>query len=244
MLYPIQKLLCVAAVLMTGPAFAVVTFTETFDTGANGWLNGSSAAPGWSATGGVGNSGYIFWDRGTISTGEGSTFEGAPAGMVASILFRGNNTADASGDAFVGNWLESGVISLSLSIRHNHTSDLIFYGRIAGTAGAGASSSYDTLFAVAPNTWTMITLPITDSNPPWLSYGAGTFSSLFSNVQNLQLGLYLPEYTEFVDFKIDLDNVGIVAIPEPSVLALLAAGLGLLAWKMRRRQLLSSAKNA
>jgi hypothetical protein len=52
--------LLVALIAATSSAKAlIVPFTEDFSTGSSNWLNGSSAAPSWSATGGVDDGGYI-----------------------------------------------------------------------------------------------------------------------------------------------------------------------------------------
>ena len=85
-------LFALAATMTTSQAL-LVPFTENFASGASNWLNGSSAAPDWSATGGVDGGGYIS-APGAISSGGFGT-----------IVFRGNASADASGDAFVGDWL-------------------------------------------------------------------------------------------------------------------------------------------
>lgn len=217
-----------AAFTATAPGLTV-PFTETFDTGASNWLNGDSTAPTWSSTGGVDNSGYISWTAPEFTSAGGF-------GDPLKLMFRGNNTADASGDAFVGDWISGGVIYLTLSVRHNYDTDLNFYARLAGSGGAGASvSNDDLLFAIAPNTWTTITIPITDSDPPFTSYGSSTFNGTFTNIQNLQFGLYLPDATTFTDLRMDIDNVSIV--PEPATSALLVAGAlgaGLVAWRRRK----------
>lgn len=213
----------------TSPGLTV-PFTETFNTNDSNWLNGDSSAPVWNATGGIGDSSYISWTAPEFTSAGGF-------GDPLKIMFRGNNANNASGDAFVGNWITGGVISLTLSVRHNYTSGLNFYARIAGSGGAGASLSNDGgLFAIAPDTWTTITISITDSDPPFASYGSSTFNGVFTNVQNLQFGLYLPDATTFSNLRLDIDNVSVV--PEPATSALLAAGVlgaGLAAWRRRQR---------
>lgn len=206
-----------------------VPFTETFSTNDSNWLNGDSSAPTWHSTGGIGDTSYISWTAPEFTSSGGF-------GDPLKIMFRANNSADASGDAFVGNWISGGVIYLTLSVRHNYDTDLNFYARLAGTGGAGASLSNDeSLFGIAPNTWTTITIEITDSDPPFTSYGSSTFNGTFSNIQNLQFGLYLPDATTFTNLRLDVDNVSIV--PEPGTSALLVAGaLGaaFAAWRRRK----------
>lgn len=217
-------LMSLGCVSITGSALAVTVFTETFDSGAANWLNGASAAPTYFATGGVGDSGYISYTPAPFNSGSGGF------GDPLQIMFRANASADASGDAFVGDWLGGGIIYLTFDVIHNYTDPLNAYARIAGTGGAGASIA--NIYTIAPNTWTTITIPITDSNPPFISYGSSNFNGVFSNVQNLQFGLYLPANTEFTGLTMGIDNVSVV--PEPGSVALAGLGLGLLALRRSR----------
>jgi hypothetical protein len=148
-------------------------------------------------------------------------------------MFRANSNTNASGGAFVGNWLAGGVSSLSVTVRHNYGSTLHLYSRLASTGGAGASLSFDAAFAMAPNTWTTINIPIVESAPPFLGYGSGTFSSTFSNIQNLQFGLYLPANTAFTNLRMDLASASIV--PEPGTVSLVfLSAVALFALRLRR----------
>jgi hypothetical protein len=212
-----------------GSALAVTNFTETFNTNASNWLNVNSTAPTYNATGGIDDSGYISFTQSFTSGASGSF--GAPP---LQLFFRGNNSANASNDAFVGNWITSEVVSLTLSIRHGYTSALDLYARL--DAGAGAGASLATGYTIAPNTWTTITIPIQEGNPPFLSYGAGTFAGVFANIQNLQFGLYVPASTTFSNLKVDIDNVSVAVVPEPHEYALaFSALLGALILFRRRR---------
>lgn len=218
-------LFALALSTMPGSARAVGAFTETFDTNASNWLNVASTAPTWNATGGVGNSGYISYSQSFTSGGSGPF--GSPP---LQLYFRGNDANNASGDAFVGNWIASGIQSMSVAVRHNYGSALSLYARLDG--GAGQAASLASVYTIpAGSAWTTITIPITDANPPFLSYGAGTFASVFDGILNLQLGLYVPPGTSFTDLRMDLDNV---AIPEPTSLSLIGLGLGALLVGRRR----------
>lgn len=219
----------IASIFVASSASAVTTFTETFNTNASNWLNVSSTAPAYSATGSIDNSGYIAHTASFTSGASG----GFPGASPLQLFFRGNNSANASNDAFVGNWIADGVQSLSVSVRHNYTSTLNLYARFDAGAGAAASLAQDPAYAIAPNTWTTLTIPIVNSNPPFVSYGAGSFNSVFSNVQNVQLGLYVPASTTFTNLTLDLDNVAVVT-PEPATLGALALG-GLLLRRSRRQ---------
>jgi hypothetical protein len=225
-LHPAFALVCAFA---SGSAFAVTNYTETFNTGASNWLTGISTAPTYHATGGVGDSGYISFTPADFNSGSGGF------GDPLQLMFRANANADASADAFVGNWMGSGVISLTLTVQHNYTESLNLYARFAGTAGAGASLANDIVFSIAPNTWTTVTIPIVDSNPPFTSYGSSNFAGVFTNVQNLQIGLYLPADTDFSGLTMSIDNVTI-AVPEPTSAILAMTGLGLLACRRRLKR--------
>ncbi len=197
----------------------IVPFTEDFSSGAANWLDGSSAAPTWSATGGVDGGGYISYTAPSFNSGSGSF--GAPP---LQIMFRANSSA--SGGAFVGDWLSGGVTSLSVAVRHNYDSALNLYARLDAGRGVAASLASDSIFTIAPNTWTTLNIPITDANPPFLSYGAGTFTSVFSGLQGMQFGLYLPTNTEFTNLRMEVTNASVVPEPTTSVLLVLAAGSG------------------
>ena len=131
-------LLAVAATSIVPAQALVVPFTEDFVAGASNWLNGTNSAPTWSATGGVDGGGFIS-APGAIT-----------AGGFGTIVFRGNASADASGDAFVGDWISGGVSTFSAYLYHDAPVALNFYARL--DAGAGrAASSVD--FSVAPGAW-------------------------------------------------------------------------------------------
>jgi hypothetical protein len=224
----VLSLALLASALTAGSALAVSTFTETFDTDASNWLDGVSAAPTWNASGGVGDSGHISYLAPFFNSGSGGF------GDPLRLMFRGNAADDASGGAFVGDWIADGVLTLSVAVRHNHSSALNLYTRIAGFGGAGASLANSAIYTIAPDTWTTITIPITDANPPFVSYGASNFEGVFSNVQNLQIGLYLPANTDFAALRMDLDDVAVL-VPEPASLGMVGLGLGTLMLGRRRR---------
>ncbi len=223
--YKLIPALLIATVLSVFPtsAFAVSTFTETFATGDSNWLNGASGTPDYIPE-------YISYSPAPFNSGSGGF------GDPLQILFRGNASNDASGDAFVGDWLADQVVSLSVDVRHNYTTDLNLYTRLNRGFGQAASLANTTDYAIAPNTWTTIELPITDSNPPFVSYGAGNFNSVFTAIQDIQVGLYLPANTDFDSLTFDLDNVKITVVPEPATLGMF--GLGLIAvclWRRSRK---------
>ena len=185
----------------------IVPFTEDFSSGASNWLNGSSAAPTWSATGGVDGGGHIS-APGAIS-----------AGGFGTIVFRGNASADASGDAFVGDWIGGGVSAFSAYVSHDAPVALNFYARL--DAGAGrAGSSID--FSVAPGAWFQLNVPIVNSSTSFQSYGAGTFATVFNGIQNVQIALSSTQdpSTAGQTYNVSLDRVA--TVPEPKTISMLA----------------------
>lgn len=213
-----------AAVVLAPAAAQAVTvpFAEGFGGGASGWVIGlvpsGTGSPAWSSSGGADGGGFISMSR-TMSA---SQFNGSGFGFIA---FRGNAANDASGDAFVGNWLTEGVSAFSASVRHTSPAALNFYLRIDAGGGAAGSSI---VFSVPSDTWTNISVPIVESPSNFQSYGAGTFNSVFSNVQNVQIALAPTQPAEVLDgttsYTFGLDDVAVV--PEPSAVLLVLSGLG------------------
>lgn len=213
-----------AAVVFAPAAAQAVTvpFAEGFGGGASGWVVGivpsGTGSPTWSSSGGADGGGLISMSR-TMSA---SQFNGSGFGFIA---FRGNAANDASGDAFVGNWLTEGVSVFSASVRHTAPAALNFYLRIDAGGGAAGSS---VVFSVPSNTWTSIAVPVVESPSSFQSYGAGTFSSVFSNVQNVQIALAATQPAEVLDgttaYTFGLDDIAVV--PEPSAVLLVLSALG------------------
>jgi len=212
--------LAIAAITIVPAQALLVPFTEDFTSGAANWLNGSSTAPGWSATGGVDGGGYIS----------------APGAIT--IVFRGNASADASGDAFVGDWISGGVSTFSAYLSHNAPVALNFYARL--DAGSGrAGSTVD--FSVAPGAWFQLEVPIVNAPTSFQSYGAGSFATVFNGIQNVQIALSATQdpSTAGQTYNVSLDRVAIV--PEPGTMALLAIGaLGLALFRGRLHGRLAS----
>ena len=202
--------LAIAAITIVPAQALLVPFTEDFTSGAANWLNGSSTAPGWSATGGVDGGGYIS-APGAIT-----------AGGFGTIVFRGNASADASGDAFVGDWISGGVSTFSAYLSHNAPVALNFYARL--DAGSGrAGSTVD--FSVAPGASFQLEVPIVNAPTSFQSYGAGTFATVFNGIQNVQIALSATQdpSTAGQSYTVSLDRVA--TVPEPGTLGLVASGL-------------------
>lgn len=206
-------------------AFALgpLPFIEDFASNRANWLDGASANATWLPTGGVGDGGYISATGTVVASGFGT------------IVFRGNAASDASGDAFVGDWISGGVSNFSAFVRHNAPSELGIFARLdAGGGSAGSSIA----FSLAPNTWNQLSLPIIDSPSSFQSYGAGTFNTVFGSIQNIQIVMSPNPSLAGQSFTIGLDKVSIV--PEPGSLGLVFAGLFLVGAALCRPMLRKS----
>lgn len=221
-----KKAYLIAIVLglaQTGWAVSVLPFTESFEVNSSGWVYGTSTAPIWATSGGAVGSAYISGSASVIGTGFGT------------IVFRANDANNASGDAFVGNWLSAGVTAFSAYVRHNADVALNFYARFDAGAGRAGSSVN---FLVNPNSWTLLQLPIVNEITSFQSYGAaGTgqaaFDTIFGGIQNVQIALAADTANAGKTVTVDLDGVSMV--PEPTASALLiAAGAALLASRRLR----------
>jgi len=201
----------------------VVPAVENFETGANGWLQGSFVAPTISASGALDGSAYISSSADLNSAG--------PFGL---SVFRGEDAFDASGDAFVGNYLASGINRVTFDFRHNANIDLNVALRVAGSNNfPGMGVELPSL--VAGGQWVTLGFDLDFSNPLVTLEGPPTedfFNSVMEAVGNLQVSIARPDGLDtpmVVDF--DLDNVTIT--PTPSSLALLTLG-GLVGIRRRR----------
>lgn len=205
----------------------LVPYTEDFTAGPANWRNGTNGTPFWAPFGGVADGAYIAAQATIDTNGFGP------------IVFRGNNANDASGDAFVGNWLAGGVNLFTVVVRHDAPVPLGLYVRLDAGAGNAASSNP---FLVAPNQWTLLSIPIINSLGPgevFQSYGAaGTnFGLIFGSIQNVQIALSANQapQTAGQTYNIGMDRPRI--IPEPGTSALLLCGglaaLGATLWRRR-----------
>lgn len=209
----VRFLFPVALSFATATAMAlVVPFTEEFSAGNANWTTGNTnVAATWSPSGGESGSSYISSTGTVLSTGFGA------------IVFRGNASADASSDAFVGNWITGGVGAFSAYVRHDAPVDLNFYARL--DAGAGrAGSTVD--FTVPSGAWFQLSVPVTDASSSFQSYGAGTFATVFNGIQNVQIAISTNQQASVIGqtYNIGLDRVAVV--PEPTTLGLLGLAAG------------------
>lgn len=229
----ISALVPIALLFVAGPSQAFPLAVETFESGANGWLDVSSAAPTYNATGGHDGGAYISY-VGNIATN-------TAAFGSALINFRcefGNGCVDgtAGGPDFGGDWLAQGVTSFSYWFKHDSDIALEAFLRIApisGVGGGGASAITGVM--VAPNTWTQITVSIDPSSFD-SAFGGGNYNTIFQNVGRLQPGIFFDFGTVYSETGVTfaVDDVQLNAVPIPGAVWLMASGLGLLGWFKRK----------
>jgi hypothetical protein len=208
---------------------ATVPFTESFDSGVAGWENALNLPLAYSATGGSDGGGY---SSGTYN------FNGFVPGFGGSgpIVLRASAADNASGGAFLGNWLTDGVGSVSMMVRHDAPEAIQFYLRIA-TAANSPAGAFSSTQLVEANVWTQVTFPIaplasycTDAGPP------GACATALAAVGNLQVGTSAPVglRDDDVAYTFDIDQVALNPIPEPGTALLFGLGLAGLAAAGRR----------
>lgn len=204
-----------------------VPFTEDFGADAANWKNSASGNLTWSNTGGPDGGSYASASQ---------VFQGQAVSM-GLTMFRGQDAFNASNDAFVGNWLTTGVGRLTAYVRQNTSQPLSFFARIATSLNfPGVTVQLPTV--VQPSTWTKLDFDLSPSNPFVIPEGGpGTYEAVLGSVGNVQIGVGgLSGFTsDPTPYKFDLDKVSI-GVPEPAsgVLLVLGAIGGWMLW--RRRQ--------
>ncbi len=200
---------------------ATVPFTEDFTAGNAGWKDSASADMTFVAAGGPDGSSYT---TGTFS------FAGQADGDTP-VLLRGQDNFDASGDAFVGDWISDGVTEVTAYVRHNAIMPLNFFVRASTPFNFPGGVAID-FVPVLPNTWTQVTFDVTASSIQFVTFEGSNHASIFSNIGNVQLGVSVPAglagFTAPVTFDLDQPTI----TPEPASLMLLASGAMVL---LRRR---------
>jgi len=195
----------------------VLPFTEHFSADNANWFDqAGTSGVGWVASGGPGGGGdaYVTTALDFATANSGDPF----------ALFRAQDEFNSSGGAFVGDWIAAGVSEFNMWVRHDAAEVIVFFTRFAGAANFPGANAIE-FTPVAPNTWTQITFAILPDNPQFIFEGpASTFTSVFSAVGHVQVGINTPEgLAGGGTVSFDLDVVSI--IPAPGAIGLLVSAL-------------------
>lgn len=202
----------------------VMPYVEDFSTDNANWFDNSGlAGVDWIAAGGPDGGAFVETSFNFVNSVPG------PQGPV---LFRAQDENGASGHAFEGNWITSGVTAFSMYVRNESTVPVNFFTRFAA-AGNIPGATAVAFVPVVPFTWTEIVIPISPANPQFVSFEGTDFNTVFSSIGHIQVGVAVPSDLAGVDhdFSFQLDKVAVV--PEPSSLVLVLAAAG---WMIRGRR--------
>ena len=204
------------ATASSASALSTLPFTEDFTSNVSGWINTANAPLTFQASGGPDGGSYASTTLNYF--GFSSPFGGGP------VVFRGHDQQNASGDAFVGDWVAGGVTVVTAWVKQDTGVDLTFFLRVA--------SSFNFPGAVIGNTgsvpsgvWTQVSWVIDPNDPACQGEGV-TCAQALATVGNIQFGTSAPSAltTQNVAFTLSIDKISI--IPEPGTALL--AGFGLL----------------
>ncbi len=214
----------VAFAVATPAAADIVGFTETFASNSANWRNATGVTElTWFANGGPLDSSYAS----SVFNLSGTTAGGYPATVI-----RAHASYPSSAGAYVGNWITAGVTEVSFDFRHNLSESIVVTGRFASAANFPGASTVSP-FAVASGVWTHVTYNLTAGSADIISFGGGTYESVFSSIGNMQFGFNVPAALagQNIDGTFDIANFQI--IPAPSAISMLmVAGLS----RARRRR--------
>ena len=235
MIVACSVLACAATASTHSQAGVVVPTTEHFATDAANWRDNSGTAEvSWVASGGPDGSAYVSTTFNFVDLPPGVPI---PGNAVA--LFRAQDEFNSSDNAFVGDWVNSGVTEFNFYIRHSASMPLNVFARFATPGNAPAWSGIE-FTPVAPDTWTLITIPIALDNPALFfegppGAGQAEFNAVFGNIGHVQIGAFaggLAGVDEVVTFDLDQPTIA----PAPGALALLGMTLASRAFRRRRRR--------
>lgn len=188
---------------LSASAQAVVNpFTETFDSTASNWSVAAAplTPPTYLATGGPDGSAFAR----TVVALDMATNGQQP------LVFRGQSNFNSSANAFVGDWINKGVATLNVSLRHDGPGPVAFFARFAPAAGPGVVAVLSP--SVQPNQWTTLSVAI---NPATMFIYEGTTFSAFTDISRVQFGFLVDASLagRATPLQVDIDNVGIVPAP-------------------------------
>jgi hypothetical protein len=191
----------------TAASAATVPFTEDFATGDAGWRGNPNSV------------GSLDWSSaGYVS--EVFNFAASTAGGQGPVLFRG--PVSASGGNFAGDWLTDGVSEIAFSVRHDAEVPITFFARFAAPMGFPGAIAVAFAPVASSADWTQLVFAIDPSNPQFIGFEGSDFTTVFSSIGTVQLGVVVPEALAGVDADVQFDLTSAATVPEPAGLAALA----------------------
>jgi len=205
-----------ATCALCSPSFAAINgFTESFSQGAANWRNfNGTATLAWSAGGGPADDAFVSGQFNLSST----TVGGFPPTVMRAAASYGS-----SNGGYVGNWINEGVTSVGFWFRHDLSQSIAITGRFA-TPNNSPGASVVSSALVASNTWTFVSFNVAQGSSDIISLGGGTYSAIFSNIGNIQLGFQVPAALAGQNITGTFSMTDFTLTPAPGALALLAAG--------------------
>jgi hypothetical protein len=231
---PAWLLLACALPLATASALTP-PIAEPFDTGVNYWRDAALADLTFQPTGGA-DGGFAQAQFNLVNSQGGAVGSREASTMVIrgrSLAVPGVGELTASDGLFFGDWLANDVGAFSVMVRHSAPEPLSFFARFAGPnnfPGVAANIAEP----VEPNEWTELIVPMDLTSSQWALEGSSPAPAL-SNVGRIQLGFYAPTSLAGIDqnYSLDIDNVRLLAVPEP--LSLITLGFAGMGWLLVRR---------
>ena len=207
---------------VSSAAALTVPFTEEFTTDGANWRDRAMSPVTWNSTGGPDGGSYA-----SMSTTFASNIPGDTV-----VLFRAQDEFNSSGNAFVGDWIGSGVRMVTAYVRHDAGAPLSFFARI--TPPPNFPGAIALQFGPVPSgQWTLIALPVLEDGPN-LIFEGGDYASIFGAVGHLQFGTTVPAELAGsatpITFQLDKPTIRDTSIPTVSEWGLAAMTLGLMSF--------------
>ena len=204
-----------------------VPYTEDFASDVAGWINTANAPLTFNAAGGPDGGSHASTTLNYF--GFSNPFGGGP------VAFRAHDNLNASGDAYVGDWVTGGVQLVTAWVKQDTGVDLTFFLRVAGSFNFPGAVVGNT-GAVPSGVWTQVSWVIDPNDPACTGEGVSCAQALAS-VGNLQIGTNAPASLVALNqsFALAIDKVSISSVPEPGTALLAAFGLLGLGALSRRR---------